>query len=235
MAVRARVGMAVIAAAAAGCLGGLSGGVAAAAPAQLCDTVDANQMCQLQASGPYRNVDIAIPADYPEEQLLQDYVNGVLTEFQDGSDPVAGQPPYELDVTSTRYSSGAPGQHATTSVAVKVFQSAGGAHPTTWYRAFNYDLTAQAPVTFAEAFPNATDAVAKIWPIVRGDLDRQAGQNLDIPNDTGLDPRIYENFAFSGDSVVFFFDRDAFFGALGAQEVTIPKAQLAGVLDPRFA
>ena len=76
----------------------------------------------------------------PDEHAVVDY----LTQNRDGFVNVAQTPdsrslPYELDVTSQSFSSGSP-SNGTQSVVLKMFQNVGGAHPSTWYKAFTYDL-----------------------------------------------------------------------------------------------
>src|SRR6185436_2079911 len=93
-------------------------------------------------------LDMNFPVDYPDQGPLTDY----LTQTRDGFVSVAQMPgsfglPYALDVTSTRYSSGAP-TDGTSSVVLEVYQNVGGAHPSTWYQSFNYNLKTKAPITF---------------------------------------------------------------------------------------
>jgi hypothetical protein len=206
--------------------------VAIAQPANLCDpqSVDSNQMCQFHASGVYDDVDMTFPANYPQQQAVVDYLNHVLTDYQEASGPAESRTsPHALDVTGTRYSSGAP-HDGTQSVALKVYQNVGAAHPLTWYKAFNYDTGTRAPLTYDQLFRPDAKPLEVVLPIVQQDLTRQFGQQVTVPPETGLDPANYQNFAVTNDAVIFFFDKDQLLPAIEAAEVSVPRTAIAPLL-----
>lgn len=109
-----------------------------------------------------------------------------------------------MDATSEQHSSGQPPQ-ATRSVVLKFFQDLGGAHPSTWYKAFNYNLATSQPITFDTLFVPGTTPLDSIYPIVQRELARQTGFGAAILPSTGLDPAHYQNFAITDDSLIFYF------------------------------
>lgn len=205
-------------------------GTATASPADvqhLCDTVDANGMCQMQASGPFNDIDVSFPAHTPQQDAIASYVQGVIDQYTsdtDGLDPTA---PMELDVTGTTYNSG-----PITSVIVDVYRNTNAAYPLDWYKAFNYNNATKTPLTFDGLFRPGTDPLKTILPIVRDDLARQAGESADIPDDTGLDPANYQDFRLTDDAVIFYFSKDTLRPAMGSVQVSVPRSAIAGLLTP---
>ncbi len=57
----------------------------------------------------------------------------------------------------------------------EVYQNVGGAHPQTWYKAFNWDVAKKAPVTFDTLFKPGTRPLDVIFPIVQSEVNRQLG------------------------------------------------------------
>ena len=133
----------------------LAGWPATAAPpscAGLGGTVEAAQICHIHQSGATYTLDMTFPVDYPDQQALTDYI----TQNRDGFVNVAQgsgrrDQPYQMDATNEQHSAGQP-PHNTRSVVLKFFQDLGGAHPSTWYKAFNYNLGAKQPITFDTLF-----------------------------------------------------------------------------------
>ncbi|MGE0217139.1 esterase [Mycolicibacterium sp.] len=218
--------------------GALAGWLAAAptaaaqsACADLGGTVDAEQICRVHVDNPAYTVDYAFPADYPDQQALTAY----LTQTRDGFVNVAEMPgswnlPYVLDGKGTAYQSGSP-ERGTRSVVFEVYENVGGAHPQTWYKAFNWDLAAQAPITFDTLFKPDTRPLDVIFPIVQADVARQLGVDAPIAPTDGLDPAKYQEFALTDDSVIFFFGQgEIMAGAGGALQATVPKSAIAAML-----
>jgi hypothetical protein len=213
-------------------------GTPAVASAQLPCTdfggvVGPDQMCDVHVSNSTYMLDMKFPVDYPDEGPLTDY----LTQTRDGFVNVAQMPgstglPYALDVTSTRYSSGvAPG--GTNSVVLEVYQNVGGAHPSTWYQAYNYDLVKKAPITFDSLFLPDSKPLDVIFPLVQADLAKQSGMSEPVQVGDGMNPENYQNFALTDDSVTFFFSQGGLMAeAAGATKVSIPRAAVAPLLAP---
>ena len=105
-------------------------------------------------------LNLAFPADYPDEQALTDYItqnrDGFVSVAQGVAPGVGGrEQPYQMDATTEQHSSGSPPH--TRSVVLKLFQDLGGAHPSNWYKAFNFNLGARQPITFDNLFaPGST-------------------------------------------------------------------------------
>jgi Protein of unknown function (DUF3298) len=186
----------------------LLGWPAAAAPpscASLGGTVEDGQMCRLRATGPTYTLNMAFPADYPDEQALTDYV----TQNRDGFVNVAQSSgsrdqPYQFEATTEQHVSGQP-PHNTRSVVLKLFQDLGGSHPSVWYKAFNYNLGTKQPITFDNLFAPGTTPLDSIFPIVQRDLERQTPLGAAILPSTGHDPTHYQNFAITDDQLIFYF------------------------------
>ena len=202
----------------------LLGWPAAAAPsscAGLGGTVDATQMCRVHTTGPTYAITMTFPADYPDEQALIDYLSQNRDGFVNVAQTSGGRDqPYQMEASSDQRTSGQP-PHNTRSVVLKLFQDVGGAHPSVWYKAFNYNLGTNQPITFDNLFAPGTTPLDTIFPIVQRDLERQTPLGATILPSTGNDPSHYQNFAITDDQLIFYFAPGeilpAFAGALQAQ------------------
>ena len=85
-----------------------------------------------------------------------------------------------LDAKGTAYRSRTP-PRGTQSVVFEMYQNVGGAHPQTWYKAFNYDLSKRAPVTFDTLFKPGTKPLDVIFPVVQAELQKQSGLEVASP------------------------------------------------------
>ena len=206
---------------------GLVGGPVAAAPptcASLGGTMPDPQTCRLHTSGPTYTFTMTFPADYPDEQALTDYI----TQNRDGFLSVAQSSgsrdqPYQMEATTEQHTAGQP-PHNTRSVVLKFFQDLGGAHPSTWYKAFNYNLGAKQPITFDTLFPPGTTPLDSIFPLVQRELERQNAVGAAILPSTGLDPSHYQNFAITDDQLIFYFAPGEMLPAFaGAAQAAVPR------------
>jgi hypothetical protein len=181
---------------------------AAAAPptcAGVGGTVDAAQMCHVQATGPTYTLNMTFPADYPDEQALIDYITQNRDGFVNVAQSSKGRDqPYQIEATTEQHTAGQP-PHNTRSVVLKLFQDLGGVAPSTWYKAFNYNLGAQQPITFDNLFPPGSTPLDSIFPIVQRELQHQNALGAAILPSTGLDPSHYQNFAITDDQLIFYF------------------------------
>jgi hypothetical protein len=202
---------------------------AAAAPpscASLGGTMQDASLCHVHASGPTYLLNMTFPVDYPDQQAVTDYI----TQNRDGFVNVAqGQgsggrdQPYQMEATTEQHTSGQP-PHNTRSVVLKFFQDLGGTHPSTWYRAFNYNLGTQQPITFDTLFAPGTNPLDSIFPIVQRDLERQNALGAAILPSTGLDPSHYQNFAITDDHLSFYFAPGEMLPAFaGAAQAKVPR------------
>ena len=209
-------------------------GLAAAAPPKCADlngVVDANRICQIQAADPGYSLSISYPVDFPDVAAVFDYVK----QTRDGFVSVAKMPdsrsmPYELETTEIQYGSAVP-PRGTQSVVFKTYQSVGGAHPTTFYKAFNWDQGLRKPITIDNLFREGTAPFPVILPLVQAEVDKQLGQPVTISPAVGLDPTKYQNFAVTNDSLIFFFSQgDILPEAAGALQVAIPRGPVDAMI-----
>jgi Protein of unknown function (DUF3298) len=212
--------------------------VAGAAPActDFGGTVNADQMCVVTVSNSTYKLDMNFPVDYPDEGALTDY----LGQTRDGFVSVAQMPgsrdlPYALDVKATRYSSGSP-PAGTSSVVLELYQNVGGAHPSTWYQSFTYDLANKTPITFDTLFLPGSKPLDVIFPLVQADLEKQSGTTDPVDIGEGLNPQNYQSFALSNDALTFFFSQGGLMAeAAGPIKVSIPLTTIAALLAPGLA
>ncbi|MEB3023123.1 esterase [[Mycobacterium] crassicus] len=185
-------------------------------------------LCHVHSSTGTYTLDMRFPVDYPDQQTLTDY----LVQNRDGFLTVAKSPgsrdmPYEMDATSEQHRSGqAP--KGTQSVVLKIFQDLGGPQPSTWFKAFNYDLAARKPITFETLFAPNTKPLDAIFPIVQRDLERQTGvPAILISSGSGMDPSHYQNFAVTNEEVIFYFAPGELLPlSAGATTVKVPRTAI---------
>ena len=205
----------------------IGGALLAASPASAAPGACANLggvidggLCHVRADGPAYTMDLEFPLDYPDEQAIVDY----LVQTRDGFVNVAQTPdshdvPHDMAVTAESLRS-----ERTRSVVLTLFQDVGGAHPTTWYKAFNYDTGRGRPVTFDTLFAAGAKPLDAVFPIVQRMLESQTGLVGSISAADGHDPAHYQNFAVTDDSVIFYFGRAELLPSYaGATSVTVPR------------
>jgi hypothetical protein len=205
----------------------LLGWPAAAAPPS-CDSlggsIEGAQMCRVHASGPMYTLDMTFPTDYPDQQALTDYI----TQNRDGFVNVAQgsgarDQPYQMEATTEQHTAGQP-PHNTRSVVLKFFQDLGGARPSTWYKAFNYNLGTNQPITFDNLFAPGTTPLDSIFPLVQRDLERQNPVGAAILPSAGRDPSHYQNFAITDDQLIFYFAPGELLPAFaGPNQAQVPR------------
>jgi hypothetical protein len=215
-----------------------SSGAASAAPSSTASSTVAgptlptaapNQTCQIQKSDPAYSLDIVFPLDFPDQKAVFDYVK----QTRDGFLNVAksGGPrdmPYQLDTTMTQYNSAVPPRGSQT-VVFKTYQDVGGAHPQTFYQAFNWDQSYRKPITIDTLFREGTAPFPLILPVVQAEATKQFGETAVISPALGLDPSKYQNFAITNDAIIFFFDQGELLPeSTGAFSVSVPR----GPIDP---
>lgn len=184
-------------------------GVATAAPKTYCEELkgtDTGQACQIQMSDPAYNINISLPSYYPDQKSLENYIAQTRDKFLSAAtSSTPREAPYELNITSATYQSAIP-PRGTQAVVLKVYQNAGGTHPTTTYKAFDWDQAYRKPITYDTLWQADTDPLPVVFPIVQGELSKQTGQQVSIAPNAGLDPVNYQNFAVTNDGVIFFFN-----------------------------
>lgn len=185
--------------------------------------VQSGDTCRLEADAAAYKVDITFPLNYPDEQAIVDYV----AQTRDGFVNIAGGPdprnhPYEMVIDSESL-----GSARTRTVVLKLFQDAGGAHPTTWFKTFTYDTARARPVTFDTLFAPGADPLQVIFPIVARELESRTGLQGAVSPGDGMNPSHYKNFAITDDAVIFYFARAELLPSFaGETSVTIPRSEL---------
>lgn len=180
-------------------------------------------LCRVVDTQPAYTLDITFPLDYPDEQVIVDY----LSQTREGFLNVARTPgsrnlPYEMDVTAEEFRSA-----GTRSVVLTLFENVGSAHPSTWYKSFTYDLQRRGPVTFETLFAPGTKPLDAVFPIVQRELETTTGLAGSISPADGLDPAHYQNFAVTDDAVIFFFGRAELLPSYaGETSVSVPRNAL---------
>lgn len=204
---------------------------AQSACADLGGTVNPDQICRVHAKNDTYQLDFTFPAHYPDQQAVADY----LTQARDGFVNVSDMPgsrglPYVLDAKGTGYRSGLP-LLGTESLVFEVYQNVGGAHPLTWYQAFNWDHATRSPITFDSLFKPGTKPLDVIYPEVNRYLSQQQGLVDAVPQTAGLDQTNYQNFALTDDSMIFFFSQGEMFPeSAGPVQASVPRATVAPML-----
>jgi hypothetical protein len=176
-------------------------------------------------------IDMRFPTTYPDQQALQAFLTQQRDDFVDfvSERPRSGVP-FALDAQSKTYRAGTS-TAGTESLVFTVYSQSGAAHPVTSYHSFTYDLTKKAPVTFESLFKPGTKPVAVLDPLVSRSLaDRRADSVAQVGDNT-VGARMYEDFALTNDSVIFFLSQGLWLPqAAGPQEVRIPRAALESIL-----
>ncbi|HEX9834762.1 MAG TPA: esterase [Mycobacterium sp.] len=204
---------------------------AQSACADLGGTVNPDQICRVHAENDTYLLDFTFPAQYPDQQAVADY----LTQTRDGFVNVSGMPgsrglPYVLDAEGTGYRSGLP-LLGTESLVFEVYQNVGGAHPQTWYRAFNWNHATRTPITFDSLFKPGTKPLDVIYPEVNRYLAVEQGLTDPIPQGAGLDSANYQNFALTDDTLFFFFGQGEMLAeSAGPVQASVPRAAVAPML-----
>ncbi|CKR35200.1 immunogenic protein MPT64 [Mycobacterium tuberculosis] len=209
-------------------------GVATAAPKTYCEELkgtDTGQACQIQMSDPAYNINISLPSYYPDQKSLENYIAQTRDKFLSAAtSSTPREAPYELNITSATYQSAIP-PRGTQAVVLKVYQNAGGTHPTTTYKAFDWDQAYRKPITYDTLWQGDTDPLPVVFPIVQGELSKQTGQQVSIAPNAGLDPVNYQNFAVTNDGVIFFFNPGELLPeAAGPTQVLVPGSAIDSML-----
>jgi len=215
---------------AAGVLVGWSGTATAGAHSACADlggTVDRDQICHVHTATASYQIDFSFPVDYPDEQPLADVLTQQRDQFVDYAQkyPLRDRPvPYKLEATGTAYRSGTP-PSGTQSLVFEFANDTGAANagdPVTSYKAFNYDLSKGAPITFGTLFRPGTTPQ---------DVEREVKKSgpAVLPPYDSFGVHRYQNFAITDTAVIFFFDHDVLHED-GSPEVTVPRTELAALL-----
>ncbi|MCG5434361.1 RsiV family protein [Mycobacterium sp. MYCO198283] len=204
-------------------LGGLTAPASAQPPCGDLGGVVDGGTCRIDTHTAAYGFSASYPLDYPDEAALTAYVRETRDGFVNVADgPSASRMPYELDITTRDYRSG-----RIRSVVFEVYQNVGAAHPLTWYKSFNYDTAAKAPLSFEQLWAPGAQPMPAVLRAVQREVDRQLSQPVAIDPEDGLDPAHYQNFAVTDDALILFFGQGEFLpSAAGAVSVAVPRAEL---------
>jgi hypothetical protein len=129
-----------------------------------------------------------------------------------------------MEVTSEQFRSGQP-PGGTQSVVLKVFEDLGGPRPSTFYKAFNYNLQSHQPITFDTLFAPNSKPLDAIYPVVQRELGRQTGLGAAVLPGSGLDSSHYQNFAITDDALIFYFAPGELLPPFaGATQARVPRS-----------
>ena len=104
-------------------------------------------------------------------------------------------------------------------------------HPVYWYKTFNYDLDAQAPITLDTLFKPGMEPLDVVYPAVRHELEKRWQAEVLASMLGPVDDATFENFALTDDAVIFFIGQGQLLGhPEGPVEVSVPRAELASSL-----
>jgi hypothetical protein len=205
---------------------------AQSACAELGGTVGPDEICQVHSSTASCKIDFSFPVDYPDQQPVTDY----LTQQRDGEIRVsqlsaAQNLPalYHLSAQGQTYRSGTPAS-GTESLVLRMDQDA-KPYPVAWYKAFDYDLSRGAPITFDTLFKPDTNPLDIVYPAVQRAAQKRLGSATPPTLNGGLDVVNYQNFAITDDAVIFFFGQGQMLSHdQGEFQVSVPRTELASVL-----
>lgn len=196
--------------------------------------------CTLSAT---MHISVDYPLDLAQNPLIasaidpyiQQTKNDLLKFLMEGFNPGPAQ--YELDIT---YDTAQHGEDILSLIFTEYIYT-GGAHPTTFFQTFTFDLSADRLLALDDLFQPGSNPFTVLGPIVE-DLLRQQLAAVGVADDqfihsgSGENPDNYQNFALDGDDLVFYFPpAQVAAHAAGAQTVRVPLSQLSGILAPQFA
>jgi hypothetical protein len=186
-------------------------------------TVEADGLCRLRDEKPNYTLVMSFPVDFPDQAAVDDFVSQTRTGFlNETKRPNFANVPYELEMQGMLWAS-----DSSRSVSLEIYEDLGGAHPSTWYKTFNYDTADSRSITFDDLFAPGADPLTEIFPIVQKKLEAEMGMPTPVSDSDGMDPSHYRNFVVTPTDVVFFFDRgELMAGAAGAHTVHVPRSAI---------
>lgn len=192
-------------------------------------TIEPDQICHAHTVASSYELDIRFPVEYPDLAPVTDFVAQTQEEWTATAQtsPPQNRRPYLLAIAGTAYLSGTP-ESGTRSVVVAM-NSDFGAHPVSSFKAFNYDLTKRAPITFDTLFKPGSDPLQVLSPIVKRELEKR-GATVEAPFDNpGVEA--YQNFAITDDAVIFFFAQGQMLPQVaGPQRISVPRTEIESLL-----
>ena len=195
---------------------------------QLGGTVDPNQICHVHSATATYTIDLGFPVDYPDQQPVADYLTQQRDDFVKFAQLPAARDwgaPYQLVVDGKTYRSA-----GTQSLVLRMGQDA-QPHPVAWFKAFNYDLSKHAPITFDTLFKPGSNPLDIVYPAVQRAVQARSGSTAPPVVSGGLDVSNYQNFAITDDAAIFFFSQGQVLShADGEFQVSVPRTELSPML-----
>lgn len=203
---------------------------AQSACADLGGTPNSDTTCDIHATTADYTVDLSFPTSYPDQKAVTDYLVPLRDDFVEfAQSPPDHAWPYSLQAMPVTYRSG-DATTGTTSVVLKLSEDA-NPHPVAWYKAFNYDLGAQAPITLAALFKPGIKPLDVALPTVRRELEKRWQPEVLESMLGSAEDSTFENFALTDDAVIFFIGQGQLLGhPEGPLEVAVPRTELASSL-----
>lgn len=176
---------------------------------------------------------------YPlAEQVIDEYLTGLRTNFLSAYNDPAKLPSVvnlwslNVDFEVFWFSETIAG------IKFRIDDYTGGAHGNTYFQTFTFDFRQERVLALEDLFRTGIDPYPTLYPLVRENLVAQLGADAEaawIDQGTGLDPLNYQHFVITPDGLTFFFPPYQVIAyAWGPLTVTIPLAQIAGILAPPF-
>jgi hypothetical protein len=171
--------------------------------------------------------------DSTVQQFFNDQRASFLGVFSDGFYTVSAPLSLQISYTTTPFLDQLLG------LKFDIYTYTGGAHPNTIFTTFTFDLVQNRVLTLDDLFVPGSNPLAVIGPLVEQSLQAQLGDMTDaswIHTGTGDNPDNYVDWQLTADALVFYFPPYQVAAyATGPQSVSIPRAQIAGLLQSRFA
>lgn len=183
---------------------------------RLAGTVQGGGICHFWTSNSAYYIELKFSTDYPDDQPVADYIAQQRDEVIHAAEaPGATGLPYGLELNFDLYRSGQPTRttpdygkpwHGTASEVINSYKYM-DAPPRMIYKSFTFDYDQNRPVTFDNMFAPGSNPVDSIYPAVKAELERQFKyRGFTLGPNVGRNPAIYQNFAITDDTVIFFFD-----------------------------
>jgi hypothetical protein len=124
------------------------------------------------------------------------------------------------------------------SIVFTEYEYTGGAHPNSWYTTFTFDLANEKQLSLADMLVDGDATLEVIAPLVQAQLTTMLGELSDvswIEQGAAPTPENYASFTLTDDGLLILFPayQVAPYVA-GPQLVTLPYADLAGILKPEY-
>jgi hypothetical protein len=183
---------------------------------------------------------VRYPTRIASEPFIQtavtDYLQTVIDEFMAGVDATTDVPGGGSLYLETNFEI----FHYNDDISSVLFYTStylGGAHPLLFIHSMTFNTATDEQLELADLFTPGADYITPIQAAVRADLSEQLGPDMSdfIESGTADDPALYQNFAITDDSLIFFFSQgDVAPSVAGARSARVPLSDLTDIwaLEP---